>query len=132
MPVQNQAKPGLEPEMVPRTEFIAPHYKGSEKLLVKIALITGGDSGIGRAVAVLYAREGADIAIVYLSQEQSDAEETAKYVKDGSKNRANPYLLRGIHANCFQRGQRASSRIKPEPSDPEFTFLTQALCPCGI
>jgi len=73
MPPQHQEKPGIESAMDPRPEFIAPHYKGSEKLLDKIALITGGDSGIGRAVAVLYAREGADVAIVYLAEEQSDA-----------------------------------------------------------
>src|SRR5881392_2750700 len=79
MPAQKQAKPGLESEMVPRPEFIAPHYKGSEKLKGKVALITGGDSGIGRAVAVLYAREGADIAVVYLN-EHKDAEITKKAV----------------------------------------------------
>src|SRR5436190_17576868 len=81
MPPQHQEKPGIEANMVPRPDFIAPHYRGSQKLLDKIALITGGDSGIGRAVAVLYAREGADIAIVYLPEEQIDAEETAEYVK---------------------------------------------------
>lgn len=82
MPAQHQPKPGIESEMDPLPEFLAPHYKGSEKLLDKIALITGGDSGIGRSVAVLYAREGADIAIVYLPEEQTDAEETAKHVKN--------------------------------------------------
>jgi len=55
--------------------YDAPYYKGSEKLDGKVALITGGDSGIGRAVAVLFAREGADIAIAYLN-EHDDAEET--------------------------------------------------------
>jgi len=82
MPPQHQEKPGIESEMTPRPEFIAPHYKGSEKLLDKIALITGGDSGIGRAVAVLYAREGADVAIVYLPEEQSDAEETKQHIRN--------------------------------------------------
>lgn len=81
MPAQSQTKPGLEGEMKPRPQFVAPHYKGSCKLLDKIALITGGDSGIGRSVAVLYAREGADIAIVYLPVEQADADETAGFVK---------------------------------------------------
>ena len=81
MPPQHQEKPGIEANMVPRPEFTAPHYKGSGKLLDKIALITGGDSGIGREFAVLYAREGADISIVYLPEEQVDAEETAEYVK---------------------------------------------------
>ena len=55
--------------------YDAPHYKGSEKLLDKVALITGGDSGIGRAVAVLFEREGADVAVAYLD-EHEDANET--------------------------------------------------------
>jgi NAD(P)-dependent dehydrogenase (short-subunit alcohol dehydrogenase family) len=61
--------------------YEAPYYKGSEKLLDKVALITGGDSGIGRAVAILFAREGADIAICYLN-EHADAEETKRAVED--------------------------------------------------
>jgi NAD(P)-dependent dehydrogenase (short-subunit alcohol dehydrogenase family) len=86
MPAQEQPKPGIEAEMTPRPEFMAPHYKGSEKLKGKIAIITGGDSGIGRSVAVLYAREGANVAIVYLPEEQVDAEETAQYVeREGGK-----------------------------------------------
>src|ERR671914_48696 len=75
-PKQHQPKPGIEAEMEPRPEYVAPHYRGAGKLEGKTALITGGDSGIGRAVAVLYAREGADVAIVYLPEEQRDAEET--------------------------------------------------------
>ena len=57
----------------------APHYKGSEKLLDKVALITGADSGIGRAVAVMFAREGADVAVAYLD-EHDDAKETKRAV----------------------------------------------------
>jgi hypothetical protein len=80
---QHHAKPGEEKNIRPAPMYDAPGYKGSEKLKDKVAIITGGDSGIGRAVAVLYAREGADIAIVYL-EEHADAEETKKAVEKGS------------------------------------------------
>ena len=81
MPAQEQPKPGIESEMTPRPRYDAPLYRGSDKLKDKVALITGGDSGIGRAVAVLYAREGANVAIVYLREEQADAEETKRAVE---------------------------------------------------
>jgi len=79
-PKQHHPKPGHESEIEPAPLYDAPFYKGSEKLKGMVALITGGDSGIGRAVAVLFAREGADVAISYLS-EHRDAETTKKAVE---------------------------------------------------
>lgn len=79
-PEQHQEPPGLEAELEPRPNYQAPLYRGSGKLQGKVALITGGDSGIGRGVAVLYAREGADVAIIYLPEEEIDAQETKKAV----------------------------------------------------
>jgi NAD(P)-dependent dehydrogenase (short-subunit alcohol dehydrogenase family) len=81
LPDQHLDKPGIEAEMQLKPQFMAPDYCGSGKLQGMTALITGGDSGIGRAVAVLYAREGADIALVYLSDEQEDAVETKRHIE---------------------------------------------------
>lgn len=77
---QKQKKPGIEAKMSPKPEYISKKYKASGKLKNKIAVITGGDSGIGRSIAVHYAHEGADIAIIYLS-ENKDAKETKKLVE---------------------------------------------------
>jgi NAD(P)-dependent dehydrogenase (short-subunit alcohol dehydrogenase family) len=80
-PQEQDRQPGIEAEMTPRPRAEDPGYRGSGKLEGKVALITGGDSGIGRAVAIAFAKEGADIAIVYLDEHQ-DAEETKRQVEE--------------------------------------------------
>jgi NAD(P)-dependent dehydrogenase (short-subunit alcohol dehydrogenase family) len=80
-PKQHQGKPGHESQLDPAPMYDAPFFRGSGKLQDKVALITGGDSGIGRAVAILFAREGADIAVVYVKDEEHDAEVTKKGVE---------------------------------------------------
>lgn len=80
LPPQEQPEPGKEGLMNPRPEYRGEDYKAAGKLEGKVALITGGDSGIGRSVAVLFAREGADVAILYLDQHQ-DAEQTREVVE---------------------------------------------------
>ncbi|MFD1676553.1 SDR family oxidoreductase [Alicyclobacillus fodiniaquatilis] len=80
-PPQHQPRqPGIESDMRPRPIFDNPHYRAADKLKGKVAIITGGDSGIGRAVAVAFAKEGADVVIVYMD-EHNDAQETKYYVK---------------------------------------------------
>ncbi len=84
-PRQHQdRRPGLESEMTPLPQSENPHYHGSGKLQSKVALITGGDSGIGRAVAIAYAKEGASIAIVYLN-EHTDAEQTQHLIEQAGQ-----------------------------------------------
>ena len=80
-PAQHLEKPGLEAQLQQKPQFEAPDYRGSGKLQGLSTLITGGDSGIGRAVAVLFAREGADVAFVYLDAEAEDARETCRWVE---------------------------------------------------
>jgi NAD(P)-dependent dehydrogenase (short-subunit alcohol dehydrogenase family) len=84
LPDQHLKKPGNEEDQELAPMYDAPFYKGSEKLKDKVALITGGDSGIGRSVAVLFAREGADVAIAYLT-ESDDGKETKKAIENGGR-----------------------------------------------
>lgn len=85
-PNQEQSLPGTEQEMTPKPDHGETSYKGSGRLAGRKAIITGGDSGIGKAVAIAFAREGADVLISYLNEdEDEDAKDTAKYVKDAGR-----------------------------------------------
>lgn len=105
-PQHQDQQPGIEAEMTPRPKAEDPKYRGSGKLLNKVALITGGDSGIGRAVAIAFAKEGADSVIVYLNEHQ-DAEETKRMVEaEGRKALLIPGDI-GQEAFCKQSVEQA-------------------------
>ncbi|TGZ79911.1 general stress protein 39 [Ascodesmis nigricans] len=105
VPKQEQELPGLERDMEPTSESTKlessrgfQEYVGSNKLLDKAAIITGGDSGIGRAIAALYAREGCDVTVVYLPSEQVDADETKRLVESsGRQCNLIPFDLEDLH-----------------------------------
>jgi len=106
-PEQPQETPGLESEMEPQPDFGEQTYRGFGRLEGKAAIITGGDSGIGRAVALAFAREGADVLISYLPEEESDAQETLRVVREaGRQGVAVPGDI-GDEAHCQQIVQRA-------------------------
>ena len=85
LPAEQLEHPGLESEMSQAPDFGEATYRGSGRLEGRKAVVTGGDSGIGRAVALAFSREGADVAISYLEDEQSDADETARVVRDAGR-----------------------------------------------
>jgi NAD(P)-dependent dehydrogenase (short-subunit alcohol dehydrogenase family) len=105
-PEQQQPPPGLESEMQPRPDYGEQSYRGSGRLQGKAAIITGGDSGIGRAVALAFAREGADILISYLNEE-SDAQETARVVQEAGRKAVRVPGDISEEAHCQSLVQRA-------------------------
>jgi len=111
LPPQHQdQQPGLETEMTPRPSFERPEYKGADKLKDKVALITGGDSGIGRSVAVHFAKEGADVAILYLN-EHEDAEETKRQVEQEGRRCITMAGDVGDEAFCQEAVQRTVDEL---------------------
>ena len=110
-PAQQQAWPGLASKMNPRPDHGEKSYRGSGRLQGRLALITGGDSGIGRATAIAYAREGADVAINYLPQEESDAQEVVALIRgEGRKAVAIPGDIRD-EAFCKKLVSTAVSKL---------------------
>lgn len=85
IPKQEQPEPGLDATLTPKADHGEDSYEGSGKLTNRKALITGGDSGIGRAVAIAFAREGADVVLNYLPEEEKDAQETARLVENAGR-----------------------------------------------
>ncbi|MBV9168624.1 MAG: SDR family oxidoreductase [Chloroflexi bacterium] len=109
-PEQQQAHPGSEAAMQPRPDYGEQSYRGSARLTGKKALITGGDSGIGRAVALAFAREGADVVISYLDEEQ-DAQETAQAVREAGRTCITVAGDISRQEHCQQIVQRAVNEL---------------------
>lgn len=110
-PKQEQDQPGLTSRTDPAPDHGEETYRGSGRLTGMRALITGGDSGIGRAVAIAYAREGADVAISYLPEEQEDAEDTARWIEDAGRK---ALLLPGdvrSEAQCTELVERTIAEL---------------------
>ena len=109
-PKQTQPYPGRESEMQPRPDYGEQSYRGSGRLTGKRALITGGDSGIGRAVALAFAREGADVLISYLNEED-DAQETARVVREAGRTCISVPGDISDESHCRQLVERAVTEL---------------------
>jgi NAD(P)-dependent dehydrogenase (short-subunit alcohol dehydrogenase family) len=108
---QELEHPGLESEMRPKPDYGEETYRGSGRLEGRAAIITGGDSGIGRAVALAFAREGADVLISYLAEEEPDAQETARVVQVAGKKAVKMAGDIGEEAQCQRLVEQAVSEF---------------------
>ena len=128
-PRQQQKPPGVEAELQPAADHGEKSYRGSGRLFGKVAVITGGDSGIGRAVAIAFAREGADVLISYLNEEE-DARETARWVEDAGRrvvlapgDIADPAHCRGL----IRQTMEAFGRIDVLVNNAAFQMTRESL-----
>ena len=110
-PEQEQPAPGLEQEMDPRPDYGEESYEGHGRLEGKVAVITGGDSGIGRAVALAYAREGADVLISYLPEEERDAQETIRIIEAAGRRGVGVQGDIGQEETCREIVRRAVEEL---------------------
>lgn len=110
-PEQQQPAPGTVFEMDPAPDHGEHSYRGSGRLLDRKALITGGDSGIGRAVAIAFAREGADVAIMHLPDEAADAESTAQLVRDAGRTAVLIAGDLGVEQDCLDAVRTAAAEL---------------------
>lgn len=111
IPEQRQSEPGLDAKLIPAADHGEHTYEGKGRLTGRKALITGGDSGIGAAVAIAYAREGADVAISYLASEQSDAERVKGYIEEAGRKAV---LISGdisTEGACLALAERAREEL---------------------
>ena len=117
IPAQEQAYPGVTDEMDPRPKDTMTLYTGRGLFAGKRALITGGDSGIGRAVAIAFAREGADVLIAYLPEEEQDAQETAKWVRAAGRTVVTAPGDIQDEAYCESLVQRTVDEERDQPAE---------------